>query len=311
MKISIILPVYNEEESILILIDELIDLKEIKNDLKEIICIDDGSTDNTKKILDECAEKNNLIKVISLVKNFGQTAAISAGIDYSTGEILVTMDADLQNDPKDIPQLLKKLEGGFDVVCGWRKERKDKYFSRILPSKIANWIISKISKVPLHDYGCTLKIFKRHILDGIKLYGEMHRFIPIYIAWNGGKITESPVKHRFRKYGESKYGISRTISVIVDLLFLKFLEKQFSHPLHLFGGFSLINFTLSVFSFVLMLYYKFYGGKSFIETPLPQLAILFIMIGFISLFMGFLAEILMRTYYESQNRTAYVKRKVL
>jgi len=308
LKISIILPVFNEEDSILTLVDEIFKVKDLNDEDLEVIFIDDGSTDKTKEKLITAAKKYSNIKNIFLVKNFGQTAAITAGIDNAIGDVLITMDSDLQNDPNDIPKLIKKLGEGYDVVCGWRKHRKDKFLSRRLPSKIANIIISKISKVHLNDFGCTLKAFKKDILKGIRLYGEMHRFIPLYISWNGGKIAEEVVNHRYRKHGKSNYGISRTVSVIVDLIFLKFLEKQFSHPLHLFGGFSLINFSLSIISFLFMVYFKFFGDKSFIETPLPQLVILFILIGVISLFMGFLAEILMRTYYESQDRKSYVKK---
>lgn len=308
MKISIILPVFNEEDSILTLVDEIFKVKDLNDEDLEVIFIDDGSTDKTKEKLIIAAKKHSNIKNIFLVKNFGQTAAITAGIDNAIGDVLITMDSDLQNDPNDIPKLIKKLDEGYDVVCGWRKHRKDKFLSRRLPSKIANIIISKISKVHLNDFGCTLKAFKKDILKGIRLYGEMHRFIPLYISWNGGEIAEEVVNHRYRKHGKSNYGISRTASVIVDLIFLKFLEKQFSHPLHLFGGFSLINFSLSIISFLFMVYFKFFGDKSFIETPLPQLVILFILIGVISLFMGFLAEILMRTYYESQDRKSYVKK---
>lgn len=300
---------YNEEDSIPTLVDEIFSVRELSNQGLEIVFIDDGSTDKTKEKLIEAGKKYPSIKNIFFVKNFGQTAAITAGIDNAEGDVLITMDSDLQNDPNDIPKLLKKLDKGYDVVCGWRKNRKDKFLNRRLPSKIANMIISKISHVHLNDYGCTLKAFKKDILKDIRLYGEMHRFIPLYISWNGGKIAEEVVNHRHRKHGKSKYGISRTVSVIVDLIFLKFLEKQFSHPSHLFGGFSLINFSLSIISFLLMLYFKFFGGKSFIETPLPQLVILFILIGVISLFMGFIAEILMRTYYESQDRKSYVKKK--
>ena len=271
----------------------------------EIILIDDGSTDKSLEILQSEISNFNNMKIIQLQKNYGQTAAISAGIDNATGDILVIMDADLQNDPADIPSIIRKLDDGYDVVSGWRKKRKDKYITRILPSKIANWVISKISGVKLHDYGCSLKAYRKDILKNVKLYGEMHRFIPIYIAWQGGKITELPVNHHARKYGKSKYGLMRTFSVIADLIFIKYMEKQFSHPMHLFGGFTIINIGLSMLSFLIMIYFKFWGGKSFIQTPLPQLVVLFAMIGILSLFMGFLAEILMRTYYESQNKKSY------
>jgi len=306
LKISIIIPVYNEQDSIKSLINSLSKL--VDNEIKqnwEIILIDDGSTDKSLEALQIEVTGFSNMKIIQLKRNYGQTAAISSGIDNATGDILVTMDADLQNDPSDIPSLIKKLEQGFDVVSGWRKNRKDNYFTRILPSKIANWIISKISDVPLHDYGCSLKVYKMDIIKTIKLYGEMHRFIPIYVAWQGGKVAEIPVKHHARIHGNSKYGLSRTFSVIADLMLLKYLGKQFAHPIHLFGGFSLINFGLSIVSFILMIYFKYWGEKSFIQTPLPQLVILFAMIGILSLFMGFLAEILMRTYYESQDKKPY------
>jgi len=310
MKISIIIPVYNEQDSIKSLIEQLIVLQQdIQGKIIEIIFIDDGSNDDTNQIINTEQHNQPNMKIISLARNFGQTAAISAGIDNADGDILIVMDADLQNDPSDIPSLLEKLEDGYDVVSGWRKNRNDKYFSRILPSKIANWIISKISGVHLHDYGCTLKAYRKEILEGVKLYGEMHRFIPIYVAWQGGRVTEITVKHHHRKFGKSKYGISRTVSVIADLIFLKFMEKQFAHPIHLFGGFALLNFSFSILSFLFMIYFKYWGGKSFIQTPLPQLVILFVMIGILSMFMGFLAEILMRTYYESQNKVSYTIRK--
>ena len=304
--ISIIIPVFNEEESLNELIDQLDELVNRMNEKSiEIIFIDDGSNDNTNRIIVKKTKHKDYIKLITLIRNFGQTAAISAGIDNSNGKVLITMDSDLQNSCNDIPKLIKELDKGFDVVSGWRKERRDGFFTRVLPSKIANWIISKISGVHLHDYGCTLKAYKKEILEGVKLYGEMHRFIPIYIYWQGGRITEMPVAHNYRKYGKSKYGLSRTFSVIADLILLKFMEKQLSHPIHLFGGFAILNFFLSIICFLLMLYFKYSGQKTFIETPLPELVILFIMVGVLSLFMGFIAEILMRTYFESQDRKSY------
>ena len=304
--ISIIIPVFNEEESLNELIDQLDELVNRMNEKSiEIIFIDDGSNDNTNRIIVKKTKHKDYIKLITLIRNFGQTAAISAGIDNSNGKVLITMDSDLQNSCNDIPKLIKELDKGYDVVSGWRKERRDGFFTRVLPSKIANWIISKISGVHLHDYGCTLKAYKKEILKGVKLYGEMHRFIPIYIYWQGGRITEMPVAHNYRKYGKSKYGLSRTFSVIADLILLKFMEKQLSHPIHLFGGFAILNFFLSIICFLLMLYFKYSGQKTFIETPLPELVILFIMVGVLSLFMGFIAEILMRTYFESQDRKSY------
>lgn len=310
MKISIIIPVYNEEDSIELLVDKINSVgKEMESNTLEIILVDDGSTDKTKSIIKNLINNSSNIILISLVRNYGQTAALTAGIDRADGEIIVTMDADLQNDPSDIPNLIEKLDEGYDVVNGWRKDRNDNYFSRILPSKLANWIISKISGVKLHDYGCTLKVYRKEILEDIRLYGEMHRFIPIYITWQGGRVVEVPVKHHSRIYGESKYGITRTVSVIVDLIFLKFMDKQFVHPIHLFGGFAVFNILLSLFCFFLMIYFKYWNGDSFIQTPLPQLVVLFVITGFLSLFMGFIAEVLMRTYFESQNKASYKIRK--
>jgi len=311
--LTILLPVFNEVNSLDQLLSRILDLFE--NELNKFSCniiiIDDGSDDGSTEIIqrynDDC---DNILSII-FNSNYGQTAAISAGIDFAKGDIIIPMDADLQNDPKDIPKLIQKLEEGYDVVSGWRKDRKDKYFSRILPSRIANWVISFISGLSLHDYGCSLKAYNKDILKNVKLYGEMHRFIPIYIFWQGGKVTEIPVSHHSRKYGNSKYGLLRTFSVIADLIFLKYMQKQFSHPIHMFGGFAIFNFGLSILSFLLMSYFKFWGGKSFIQTPLPQLVVLFAMIGILSLFMGFLAEILMRTYYESQDKKSYQIREIM
>tara|TARA_B100001250_G_C19809004_1_gene794862 strand:+ start:2028 stop:2972 length:945 start_codon:yes stop_codon:yes gene_type:complete len=312
MKISIIVPIFNEEKCIPELIKEFQLFHQQNNNLIiEFIFIDDGSKDNSYKTIKTCVDKLSWdIVIIQLTRNYGQTAALSAGIKNAKGDILITIDGDLQNDIFDVPMLIKQLNKGYDVVCGWRKERSDNYLTRILPSKIANWMISKISGVHLHDYGCTLKVYKRKILKDIKLYGEMHRFIPIYISWQGGKILEVPVNHKRRFLGKSKYGILRTFSVIADLIFLKFMEKQFSKPIHLFGGFAIINFSLSILSFILMIYFKYFMNKSFIQTPLPELIILFLMVGTLSIFMGFIAEIIMRTYFESQNISPYNIRKI-
>ena len=312
MLVSIIIPVYNEERAIAPLIEKLIKTEsKLSNINFEIIFVDDCSNDKTAINLEKQKGKYPKIdlSVISLVRNYGQTTAITAGINKATGEVLITLDADMQNDPDDIPHLLEKLNQGYDVVSGWRKNRKDKYLTRVLPSKVANWIISRISGVKLHDYGCTIKAYRKKILDDIKLYGEMHRFIPIYVAWQGGNVIEIPVKHHARKFGNSKYGLSKTFAVMADLIFLKFMDKQFSHPIHLFGGFALFNFGLSIISFFVMIYFKYWLNGSFIQTPLPQLIILFIMVGVLSLFMGFIAEILMRTYYESQDKKSYKVKK--
>ena len=229
-----------------------------------------------------------------------------AGIDAASGDILIPMDGDLQNDPSDIPRLLAKLDEGYDVVSGWRNDRKDASIKRKLPSKIANWLISKISGVHLHDYGCTLKAYKRDVIKDVKLYGEMHRFIPIYACWLGGKVAEIPVTHHPRIHGQSKYGLERIIKVILDLILVKFMAKYSQKPMYVFGGFGLFSVLLSFLCFALMLCYKFFGNKSFVETPLPMLAVLFFLMGFVCILMGFIAEMLMRTYFESQGKATYL-----
>jgi glycosyltransferase involved in cell wall biosynthesis len=232
-----------------------------------------------------------------------------AGFDYASGDIIISMDGDMQNDPDDIPRLVNKIMEGYDVCSGWRKERKDQFFRRRIPSTIANKLISWISGVKLHDYGCTLKAYKKEIIKGIKLYGEMHRFIPIYASWQGAKIAEIPVNHFHRMHGKSKYGMERTFKVILDLMVLMFFSTLSNKPIYIFGGFGIISILSAFLSFFVMIYYKFWGGKSFIETPLPQLVVLFFLVGFISILMGFIAEILMRTYYESQGKPVYSIRK--
>ncbi len=304
--ISVVIPIYNEEKSIGVLTEKFIELEKAPTiDSLEVLFINDGSKDKSLELIRENIQGKDNFKVFNLSRNYGQTAAIAAGIDAASNDIIITMDGDLQNDPIDIPKLLIKLDEGFDLVSGWRKNRKDYFLTRVLPSKIANGLISWISGVHLRDYGCTLKAYRKKVLKGVNLYGEMHRFIPILISWQGGKITEIPVNHHPREHGKSNYGLSRTFIVIIDLIFIKYLEKHFIHPIILFGGFSILNFILSIVSFILMIYYKYWNGDSFIQTPLPQLIVIFVMTGMLSLFMGFLAEILMRTYFESQNKKSY------
>ncbi len=306
MKVSLIIPLYNEEENIQPLMSRLKEFFDENDYTYEIIFVNDGSSDTTAQLLDEQAESNDCYKVIHLRRNFGQTAAIMAGIDHAGGDILVTMDGDLQNDPADIPLLIAKIEEGYSLCSGWRKDRKDNPLTRTLPSRIANMLISKISGVHLNDYGCTLKAYKREIIKEVKLYGEMHRFIPIYAYWYGAQVAEIPVHHHPRKYGTSKYGLGRIFKVILDLMVVKFLASYSQKPIYVFGGFGLINFLLSFACFGLMVYFKYWGGKTFIQTPLPQLVVLFFIMGFMSILMGFTAEIQMRTYYESQSKPAYL-----
>jgi glycosyltransferase involved in cell wall biosynthesis len=304
--LSIIIPLYNEEDNIALLYERLVSVLTILAKPYEIIMVNDGSTDATRELLDALAEEFPKVRVIHFRRNFGQTAAMMAGIDLARGDILIPMDGDLQNDPVDIPRLLAKLDEGYDVVSGWRKDRKDNPLKRNLPSRVANWIISGISGVHLHDYGCSLKAYRRDIIKGVKLYGEMHRFIPIHAAWQGARVTEVGVTHHPRLHGQSKYGIERTIKVILDLIVVKFLENFAQKPMYLFGGFGLLSLGLSGAFFLLMLYFKIFQDKSFIETPLPLAVVIFLLIGIIAIFMGLIAEILMRTYHESQDKPTYL-----
>jgi len=303
--LSILIPIFNEEENIPSLYDRLLAaLKKIGRPY-EVIFIDDGSSDGSLEILLDISKKNSNVKIISFSRNFGQTAALSAGIDFSRGEILIPMDGDLQNDPEDILPLLEKIEEGYDAVSGWRKDRKDPFFTRRLPSIIANKMISLIGGVRLHDYGCTLKAYKRDILKNIRLYGEMHRFIPIYAQWIGARVAEIPVNHFPRKHGSSKYGMSRVFKVILDLMVVKFLLSYSQKPIYVFGGLGLFMVLGAFLSGLYALYLKFFRGVSFILTPLPLLCVLLLMLGSLSILMGFLAEILTRTYYESQKKPTY------
>lgn len=304
--LSIIIPVYNEEDNVLPLHQKITEALDSMGQPYEVIIVDDGSTDNTAQRLKELAKSDNRLKVIHLRRNFGQTPAMMAGIDAATGDILIPMDGDLQNDPHDIPKLLAKLAEGYDVVSGWRKDRQDHPLKRNLPSRVANRLISFISGVHLHDYGCSLKAYRKAIIKNVKLYGEMHRFVPIYAAWQGAKVTEVGVTHYPRVHGVSKYGFDRTIKVILDLIVVKFLDKFAHKPMYLFGGFGLVTFLISFLLFGLMLYLKIFANKSFIETPLPMAVTLFTLMGFMSIFMGLIAEILMRTYHESQNKPTYI-----
>ncbi len=301
--ISILLPVYNEEENIPLVIPAIHQAMAKSNLNYEIIVVDDGSKDGTWKALQ--SHQGPLVRCIRLAANRGQTTAMMAAIDHAAGSILVPMDGDLQNDPDDIPALVAKLEEGYDVVSGWRVERKDGRFRRNLPSRIANWIISHVSGVHLHDYGCSLKAYRKSALAGIRLYGEMHRFIPIYTYWNGAKVTEMPVRHHPRTRGRSKYGLKRIPKVILDLLVVIFLHRYGQKPMYIFGSVGMVALFFSVLSAGAAVYYKITGQKSFVETPLPIMFAVCFLTGVMCLLMGLLAELLARTYYESQNKRTY------
>jgi glycosyltransferase involved in cell wall biosynthesis len=303
--LSILIPVYNEEGNLSLLYEKLVAALKKVGRPYEVIFVDDGSSDGTMEILLDLREKNPNVKIISFSRNFGQTAALSAGIDSSKGDIIIPMDGDLQNDPEDILMLLQKIEEGYDVVSGWRKDRKDPFLTRRLPSMIANKIISWIGGVYLHDYGCTLKAYRRDILKNIRLYGEMHRFIPIYAQWIGARVSEIPVRHFSRGSGSSKYGMSRVFKVILDLMVVKFLVSYSQKPIYVFGGLGLLMILGGFFSGVYAIYLKLFKEVSFILTPLPLLCVLLLVLGFLSILMGFLAELLIRTYYESQGKPTY------
>ena len=310
-ELSLFLPVLNEQENVRPMHERIANALDGLSKTAEVIYVDDGSTDNSLNLLKEIAGKDNRVRLISLRRNYGQTAAMAAGIDAAKGEILIPMDADLQNDPVDISRLLAKLDEGFDVVSGWRKDRKDKFITRRIPSIIANKIISWIGGVPLHDYGCSLKAYRRDILQDVKLYGEMHRFIPIYASWAGAKVTEIPVEHHARTRGESKYGLSRTIKVVFDLITIKFLATYQTKPLYVFGTFGLIGAALSTIAAVWAIVLKFAFDVSFILTPLPMIAIVMLAISVQFFLMGLLAELLVRTYHESQDKSIYaIKEKI-
>lgn len=308
-EISLFLPVLNEEDNLRPMHAKISGALDSLGKSAEVIYVDDGSTDSSLAVLTELAKEDDRIRILSLRRNYGQTAAMAAGIDAARGDILIPMDADLQNDPKDIRRLLEKLDEGFDVVSGWRKDRKDKFVTRKIPSMVANRIISWIGGVHLHDYGCSLKAYRRDILQDVRLYGEMHRFIPIYASWAGAKVTEIPVDHHPRTMGESKYGLSRTIKVIFDLITIKFLASYQTKPLYVFGTFGLIAFLVSLIAGVWAVGLKVFGRADFVETPLLLLSFVMIAISVQFFLMGLLAELLVRTYHESQDKSIYAIRE--
>src|SRR5437660_3607044 len=307
--ISVFLPVLNEEPNLLPLHEKLDRALALLSRSAEIIYVDDGSTDDSLAVLREIAAKDQRVRVIALRRNYGQTAAMAAGIDAARGEVLIPMDADLQNDPADIARLLDKIDEGYDVVSGWRKNRQDKLFTRKIPSMIANRMISWIGGVPLHDYGCSLKAYRRDSLADVHLYGEMHRFIPIYASWSGARVTEIAVEHHARTMGKSKYGLSRTMKVIFDLMTIKFMASYQTKPIYIFGSFGMVAIALSVIAGLWATILKFWKGTSFILTPLPVITVVMLAIGFQFLLMGLLAEMLVRTYHESQAKPIYTVRE--
>jgi glycosyltransferase involved in cell wall biosynthesis len=310
-EISVFLPVYNEEPNLTPLHAKLDQALKALNRTAEIIYVDDGSSDGSLNVLRELARNDSRVRVVALRRNYGQTAAMAAGIDAATGRVLIPMDADLQNDPADIVRLLAKLDEGYDVVSGWRKNRKDKMVTRKIPSMIANKVISWIGGVPLHDYGCSLKAYRRESLEDVRLYGEMHRFIPIYASWAGARVSEIPVEHHARTMGKSKYGLSRTLKVVFDLMTIKFMASYQTKPIYVFGSFGMLAFAISLLAGFYALFLKIFHRADFVQTPLPILAVVMFAVGVQFVLMGLLAEMLVRTYHESQAKPIYAVRERL
>ena len=309
--ISVVIPVFNETENLEELHRELVGALEKTGRPFDAILIDDGSTDSSWAVLRRLQQKDGRVKLIRLRRNFGQTAALAAGFDYARGEIIVSLDADLQNDPNDIPSLIQKIEEGFDIVSGWRRSRKDKFFSRRVPSMIANKLISRLTRVRLHDYGCTLKAFRSEVIKNVKLYGELHRFIPAIASQLGVRISEVEVNHRLRKHGKSKYSIFRFTKVILDMLTVKFLLSYSTRPLQIFGllglGSGLLGFIISLW----LSYQRLVLKISVANRPLLLLGVLLIVIGIQFITLGLMAEIMVRAYHESSGKTIYVIREVI
>jgi dolichol-phosphate mannosyltransferase len=309
--ISVILPVYNEEESLPPLYQELVAMANLLQNFQvEFIFVDDGSKDSSVDIIRELGQKDSRVKGVFFKRNFGQTAAMSCGIKSASGDIIIPMDADLQNDPADIPKFLEKINEGYSCVSGWRKNRQDDLLLRKFPSWIANFIISIVSGVSLHDYGCSLKAYRRDIIQDVELYGEMHRFIPAYAVWSGAKVTEMVVNHRARRFGMSKYGLSRVFKVMLDLIVVKFLTNYFNKPMHFFGAVGFISLILGILAEMSAIILRFYGIY-LIQTPLPTVGALFIIVGVQLILFGLMAEVMMRVYYESKGRSSYSIRETV
>jgi glycosyltransferase involved in cell wall biosynthesis len=310
VKISLVIPVYNEVESIPHLhkaIEEALDGRDY-----EVVYVDDGSTDGSVATLESLLEAGKADgRIVVFRRNFGQTAALAAGIDHSSGEVIVTLDADMQNDPADIPALVAKIEEGYDVASGWRVDRQDAAVTRRFPSRVANWLISSVTGVHLHDYGCTLKAYRREILQSFHLYGEMHRFIPAYAAGVGARIVEVPVRHHARQYGRAKYGLERTVKVVLDLITVKFLTSYSAKPIYIFGGTGLGMIAGSVVFLLVLVARRIMLNEHMIRSPLLLLSVMLFILGAQAILMGLLAELTVRTYYESQSKPTYAVRRVI
>lgn len=309
--LSLVVPVYNEKDNLPLLMDGIYAALEPLKKKWEVVFVDDGSNDKSLDVLKTLAKKNpKHVRVVVFRRNFGQTAAITAGIDHSQGETIVLLDADMQNDPADIPMLLAKLDEGYDLVSGWRKDRKDNRFTRTIPSNLANGLISWVTGVHLHDYGCTLKAYRRAALEGFRLYGEMHRFIPVFAYSIGANITELPVRHHPRKFGVAKYGLDRTVKVVLDLFTVKFLLSYSHKPMRLFGGAGTILMAVGAIDLLYLFVRRFFGVPAS-TSPLLLIGVMLVILGFQAVLMGLIAEQLARTYHESQSKPTYTIRAIL
>ena len=311
MKLSIVVPVYNEEKNLPELFDQVLStLKDVDYDW-DLTFVDDGSKDHSQEVMKDLQSRYpNRVRNITFRRNYGQTAAIVAGIDHSDGDIVILMDADLQNDPADIPVLLAEMDKGYDVVSGWRKDRQDNTLTRTIPSHFANKLISSATGVKLHDYGCTLKAYKRDVLDNINLYGEMHRFIPVFADDVGAKISEVVVRHHPRKHGKANYGLERTFKVLLDLITVKFLMQYSKKPIYLFGSIGGGMILVGLALFIWLTIRKLVTTTGILTSPFFQIAVMLFLLGFIAILMGLIAELLMRTYFESQHKKTYAIREI-
>lgn len=309
--ISIVIPLFNEIENVAKLHSQLAPVLDGMERISEIILVDDGSIDGTYEALKGIQKDDQRVWVIRLRRNFGQAAAFSAGFDFARGDVIVTMDGDLQNDPADIPNLLEKIDEGYDIVSGWRVKRKDYFLTRRLPSMAANALISKVTGVKLHDYGCSLKAYRMEVVKNVRLYGELHRFIPAIASWMGIRIAEIPVNHYPRKHGQSKYGLGRTLKVFLDLITVKFMLNYATRPLQIFGMAGMISFVAGMAISIYLTILRLFFGEALSDRPILLLAILLIMLGVQLILMGLLGELIVRTYHETQDKPIYAVREIL
>jgi len=307
--LSIVVPVFNERENLVPLYEKVCESLAHLELNWEIVFVDDCSSDGSLQVLEGVVAADSRAILLECVRNFGQTAALSAGFDHARGEVIVSLDGDLQNDPADIPLILATLDEGFDVVSCWRQRRQDPWLTRVLPSRIANWVISRITGVHLHDFGCTLKGYRQSVLHHIQLYGEMHRFLPVYASWSGARVTEIPVQHHARQHGRSKYGLMRTFKVLLDLITVKFLGSYSTKPMYLFGGLGFASFVLGSLLSIATLYQKFSYAVKAHRNPLFLLSVFCFIVGIQFILFGLIAELIIRTYHESQGKPTYMLRK--